>query len=171
MRPVLSSLSLVLMASSLLAAGCGGSDVDISKALQLTDVTTGWFDAGIIMDAEGQKNKLVPTIAFRIKNVHSEPIASVQLFAKFTEVGDPEAQEWGAPPYIRAIGPDGLAAGRSTEPIVLRSDRGHVGQQPRAQMLQNRNFKDARVELFVKYRANNWVKLGEQVIQRQLLTK
>jgi len=169
MRPVLSSLSLVLIASSLLASGCGGSDVDISKALQLTDVTTGWFDAGIIVDAEGQKNKLVPTISFRIKNVHNQPISSVQLFAKFLQLGDD--QEWGAGPYVKPIGPEGLAAGSSTEPIVLRSDRGYTGQQPRAQMLQNQKFVDARVELFVKYRANNWVKLGEQTIQRQLLTK
>jgi hypothetical protein len=168
MRPVLSSLSVVLLASSLVA-GCGGSDVDIAKALQLTDVTTGWFDAGIILDAEGQKNKLVPTISFRIRNAHSEPIKSVQLFAKFMQVGDD--QEWGSPPYVRVIGPDGLAAGSSTEPIVLRSDRGYTGQQPRAQMLQNSNFVDARVELFAKYRANNWVKLGEQTVQRQLLTK
>jgi len=170
MRPVYSSVSVVLLAAALVA-GCGGRDVDVSKALQVTDVTTGWFDDGIILDAEGQKNKLVPTISFRLKNTDSESISSVQLFAKFTEVGDPEAQEWGTPPYVRAIGPDGLAAGSSTKPIVLRSDRGHVGQQPRAQMLQNRNFKDARVELYAKYRANNWVKLGEQTIQRQLLTK
>lgn len=169
MRPALSFLSLGLMASSLLVTGCGGRDVDIAKALQLTEVTTGWFDAGLIMDAEGQKNKLVPTISFRLKNVDTAPITSVQLFAKFTQVGD--EQEWGSPPYVRAIGPDGLAAGSATEPIVLRSDRGYTGQQPRAQMLQNSNFVDARVELFAKHRANNWVKLGEQVIQRQLLTK
>ena len=171
MRPVLSRLSLAVLVSSLVAAGCGGGNVDVAKALQVTDVITGWFDAGIIMDAEGQKNKLVPTISFRLKNLHSEPIASVQLFAKFMQVGDPENQEWGTPPYIRAIGPDGLAPGSSTEPLVLRSDLGHVGLQPRAQMLQNRHFADARVELYVKYRANNWVKIGERTIERQLLTK
>jgi len=169
MRPVLSFLSLGLIASSLFTAGCGGGDVDISKALLLADVTTGWFDAGIIMDAEGQKNKLVPTISFRLKNVAAEPIASVQLFAKFMQVGDD--QEWGAPPYVKAIGPDGLASGQSTDPIVLRSDRGYTGQQPRAQMLQNSQFVDARVEVYAKYRANNWVKLGERTIERQLLTK
>jgi hypothetical protein len=169
MRPVLSCLSLGLIASSLLAAGCGGRDVDIAKALQLTEVTTGWFDAGIIMDAEGQKNKLVPTISFRLKNVESDSIASVQLFAKFMQQGDD--QEWGSPPYIKAIGPDGLSAGSSTDPIVLRSDRGYTGQQPRAQMLQNKQFVDARVELYAKYRANNWAKLGEYRIERQLLTK
>ena len=159
------------MASSLLAAGCGGSDVDISKALQLTDVTTGWFDAGSSWMPRARRTSWFPPSRSASRTSTANRSRASQLFAKFTEVGDPEAQEWGAPPYIRAIGPDGLAAGRSTEPIVLRSDRGHVGQQPRAQMLQNRNFKDARVELFVKYRANNWVKLGEQVIQRQLLTK
>jgi hypothetical protein len=169
MRPVISFLSLGLIASSLLAAGCGGREVDVAKALQVTEVTTGWFDAGIIHDAEGPKNKLVPTISFRLKNADAESISSVQLFAKFLQVGD--EQEWGSPPYIKAIGPDGLAAGSATEPIVLRSDRGYTGAQPRAQMLQNRNFVDARVEIYAKYRANNWVKLTDRTIQRQLLTQ
>ena len=170
MQVVLSRLSLgVLIAASLFVSGCGGRDVDVAKALQVTDVTTGWFDDGIILDAEGQKNKLVPTISFRLKNADTDSISSVQLFAKFLRVG--EIEEWGAPPYVRAIGPEGLAAGSNTEPIVLRSDRGYTGAQPRAQMLQNRSFVDVRVELYVKHRANNWVKLGDYVIARQLLTK
>jgi hypothetical protein len=82
-----------------------------------------------------------------------------------------ETEEWGTPPYVRAIGPDGLAPGQSTEPLVLRSNLGYTGLQPRAQMLRNREFVDARVELYAKYRANNWVKLGEYQVERQLLTQ
>ncbi len=72
---------------------------------------------------------------------------------------------------MRAIGPDGLAPGSATEPLVLRSNLGLHGLQPRGQMLRNREFVDARVELFAKYRSNNWVKLGDYQVKRQLLTQ
>jgi len=159
-------LSAVVMGLALAAAACGGGDVDIAQALQVTDVTSGWFDAGIV---EEGKNKLVPSISFRLTNAHQSEITSVQMFAKFLRVG--ETDEWGTPPYVRAIGPDGLQPGAATEPLVLRSNLGYTGLQPRAQMLRNREFIDARVELYAKYRSNNWVKLGEFQVERQLLTQ
>ncbi|MBP7569195.1 MAG: hypothetical protein KBA95_03935 [Acidobacteria bacterium] len=159
------SAALVL-ALALAAPGCGGGDVEIARDLQVTDVVSGWFDAGIVEDG---KNKLVPSVSLRLKNASASEIASVQMFAKFMRVG--ETEEWGTPPYVRAIGPDGLAPGQSTEPLVLRSNLGYTGLQPRAQMLRNREFVDARVELYAKYRANNWVKLGEYQVERQLLTQ
>ena len=74
----------------------------------MTDVSTGYFDAGIV---EGNKNKIVPTISVRLKNIGTEPLASVQMIAKFNRVG--ESEEWGSAPYVRAIGPDGLAPGQT----------------------------------------------------------
>lgn len=147
-------------------AGCTSRQVDIPKVLKVTDVTTGWFDAGIV---EGNKNKLVPSITLRLKNTDTEPIASVQLFARFSRLG--EEDEWGTPPYVRAIGPDGLAAGQSTPVMVLRSNLGYTGEQPRLDILKHASFVDARVEIFAKYMANNWVKLGEYRVARQLLTR
>lgn len=158
-----------LLAASIAAAalaGCSSRNVDVRKALQVTDVITGWFDAGIV---EGGKNKLVPSISLRLKNTDTQPIASVQLFARFSRLG--ETDEWGTPPYVRAIGADGLAAGQSTPPMVLRSNLGYTGEQPRLDMLQNRQFVDARVEIFAKYMSNNWVRLGDYKVARQLLTK
>ena len=147
-------------------AGCSGRSVDIAKVLQVTDATTGWFDAGIV---EGGKNKLVPTVSLRLKNTDTESIESVQLFARFSQIGDQE--EWGTPPYVRAIGPEGLPPGKSTPLMVLTSNLGYTGEQPRLQMFQHTQFKDARVQIFAKYRANNWVKIYEHDIARQLITR
>lgn len=157
---------LATLIGAVALAGCGSRNVDIQKALQVTDVVTGWFDAGIV---EGAKNKLVPSISLRLKNADTQPVASVQLFARFSRQG--ESDEWGTPPYVRAIGPDGLAPGQSTPAMVLRSNLGYTGEQPRLDMLQNGSFVDARVEIFAKYMANNWVKLGDYKVARQLLTR
>ena len=143
-------------------AGCRSREVE--KDLTITDIHTGWYDAGVV---NGQ-NKLVPSITLRLQNVSSEPISRVQINAVFRRVGEPE--EWDAH-FVRGIGPDGLAPGAKGEELVLRSERGYTGQQSRLQMLQNKEFVDARVEIFGKHGSRNCVKIGDYTIDRQLLTE
>jgi hypothetical protein len=145
-----------------LMVGCRSREVE--KDLALTDIHTGWYDAGVV---DG-KNKLVPSITLRLQNVSSEPIERVQINAVFRRVG--ESQEWDAH-FVRGIGPDGLAPGAKGGALVLRSDRGYTGQESRLQMLQNKEFVDARVEIFGKHGSRNWVKIGDYTIDRQLLTE
>ena len=71
----------------------------------------------------------------------------------------------------KAIGTDGIPPGGSTKPIVLRSNLGYTGIEPRAQMLKNRQFVDAHVQLFAKHGGKQWAKLGEWQIARELLTQ
>jgi hypothetical protein len=70
---------------------------------------------------------------------------------------------------VRAIGSNGLGAGQTGSALVLRSTLGYTGEQSRSQMLQNREFVDARVEIFGKHGRRNWVKMGEFPIERKLL--
>jgi hypothetical protein len=146
----------------LLLAGCRSREVE--KDLRITDVHTGWYDVGIV---DG-KNKLVPSIALRLKNISTEPISRVQINAVFRQVG--EDASWGAP-FVRGIGPEGLPPGATGELIVLRNDRGYTGTESRLQMLQNSQFVDARVQVFGKHGSRTWVKMGEYQIDRQLLTE
>jgi hypothetical protein len=152
-----------LVALSLSA--CTSRTIDLARVLQVTDVSTGYFDVGIV---EGTKNKIVPTISVRLKNNDTLPVSSVQMLAKFQVIGDP--QELGSA-FVRAIGPEGLAPGQTANPIVMKSELGYTGEQPRAMMFSHSDFKDVRVELFAKYQAQTWVKVGEYKIARQLLTR
>jgi hypothetical protein len=145
---------------------CTSRPVDLTKVLRVTGVSTGYFDAGIV---EGGKNKIVPTISVQLKNIGTEPVASVQMIARFNLVG--ETQEWGSAPYVRAIGPEGLAPGQTGNPVVMKCDRGYTGEQPRAELFHHSQFVDVRVELFAKYQAQTWVKMGEYKIARDLLTQ
>jgi hypothetical protein len=155
-------LVLALLAA-LVLTGCEAREVE--KDIQVTDVRTGWYDAGIV---EGDKNKLVPSITFKLHNVSEEEISRVQVNAVFRRVGEVEA--WGEH-FINAIDRTGLAAGATGEPIVLRSTLGYTGTQPRIEMLQNREFIDAKVEIYGKHGSRTWVKLAEYQIDRQLLTE
>ena len=156
----------LLFAASLclLAAGCGAS-VDAVKALEPVDVVTGWFDDGIV---EGGKNKLVPSVSMKFRNKSAAEVSSIQVNAIFKRVGENEM--WGE--YFGwAVTREGLAAGSETKPFVMRSALGYTGEQPRMQMLQNKQFVDAKVEIFLKQGSKVWAKLAEYPIQRQLLTQ
>jgi hypothetical protein len=157
------ALSGLVIALSLAVPACSGPSVDVTKVIQITDVSTGWYDAGIV---EGNKNKLVPTITLRLKNTGPDLKGSVQINAVFRRIGEDE--EWGSA-LIRAIDPNGLPAGASTNPIPLRSNLGYTGTEPRAQLLQNKLFVDARVKVFAKHGSTQWASLGEYKIDRQLL--
>jgi hypothetical protein len=153
--------SLILLL--VLTGGCTRS-VDITKALAITDVRTGWYDAGRI---NGQ-NKLVPSIALKLHNGDSGSVAGVQLNAIFHRVGEEDG--WGEH-YVQAVDRSGLASGADTAEIVMRSNLGYTGTQSRLQMLQNAQFVDARVDIFGKQGRGGWVKLGDYPIDRQLLTQ
>ena len=167
MAPLLSRtprLSLVVLLA-LVSASCGSS-ADAVASLEPVDVVTGWFDDGII---EGGKNKLVPSVSLKLRNKGSEPLRSVQINAIFKRVGEQEM--WGE--YfgwaVRRAQP--LQPGTTTGPLVMRSTLGYTGVQPRMQMLQNKEFVDARVEIFLKQGSKVLAKLAEFPIDRQLLTR
>ncbi|MBF8299850.1 MAG: hypothetical protein HW394_220 [Acidobacteria bacterium] len=155
-------LALPLLAALFLTA-CESREVD--KDLKIVAVHTGWYDTGA---RPGGVNKLVPSISLELQNVSDRGIASVQLNAVFKRVG--EEQAWGEH-FIRAIDTDGLAAGATTNGIVLRSSLGYTGSQARLGMLQNREFVDARVLVYGKHGSRTWVMMGEFPIDRQLLTQ
>lgn len=160
-RPWLSLL--VVLCSGLLAPSCGGPPVDLTEGLQLEVVSTGWFDAGIV---DG-KNKLVPALVIKLKNVSDQNLVSLQINAIFRRVT--ETQEWGTG-FITAAGSDGLRPGGTTAPLTIRSHLGYTGTEPRADMLNNSKFIDAKVDLFAKYGSTQWKKIGEHAISRELLT-
>jgi hypothetical protein len=137
---------------------------DITQILTVNDAKTGWYDAGI----ENGMNKLVPSVVFTLKNSGSQPITNVQVNAVIRRVG--ETEEWGGA-YVKVIGANGLAPGASTKPIVLRSNLGYTGIEPRVQMLKNKQFVDAQVQVFVKHGGEQWVKLHEWPVTRELLTQ
>ncbi len=143
-------------------AGCG-KPVDLQKALQIQELSSGWFDAGIV---DG-KAKLVPSVTFTVKNNSDQKLPVLQVNALFRRVTDKD--EWGSG-FVTAAGSEGLAAGSTTAPLTIKSPLGYTGtDQTRQEMLQNRYFVDAKVELFGKYGSAQWTRLGEYPIERKLI--
>lgn len=159
-----SCLASALSAGALLAAACGGPPVDLKKGLDVELVSSGWFDAGIV----NGKNKLVPTASIRLKNVSDQTLAVLQINALFRRIN--EQEEWGSA-FMTVAGPEGLAPGAATETLTIRSQLGYTGTESRAEMLENAQFTDAKVNLFAKYGSTQWTPIAEYPIERRLLTR
>jgi len=155
-------LGLLLGVGGLAVAGCG-APLDVQVALRLAQISSGWFDAG--PDSLG-RNKLVPSVSFRLENSTDDTIRYLQLNAVFRRQG--EEEDWGTA-YVRAFGTEGLDAGRSTQVFRLQSGRGYTGEQAWSEMLAHRDFVDVEMDLFVKHRGNQWVRLDSVSVDRRLL--
>jgi hypothetical protein len=161
MRASTKACLLCLLLSS---SGCGPT-VDLTKGLQIRDVQTGWFDAGIV----NGKAKLSPTISFKLRNMSDQRLTVLQINGLFRRVN--EKDEWGSG-YVQAAGSEGLAPGATTPTLTMTSPLGYTGtDQSRQQMLQNSHFVDAKVELSGKYGSTQWVRLGDFPITRVLIIK
>lgn len=156
-------LSRLVVLAALATAGCTPS-VDLRQGLELVDVRTGWYDAGII---DG-KNKLVPSVSFRLRNTSSEALPTLQVNALFRRVT--ETDEWGSA-YLKVSGSEGLPAGATSDLIVAHSQLGYTGTEPRLEMLKNAYFVDATVEIFAKYGSQQWTPLAQHPVTRELLPR
>src|SRR5437899_9368021 len=159
---VRASLWVVFLAA-VATVSCGPT-VDLTKGLQVVDVSTGWWDAGIV---NGQ-NKLVPSVTFKFKNVSDQKLDILQANVVFRRVT--EDKEWGSS-FVKITGTGGLSPGATSESQTVKSQLGYTGSEPRQQMLANAQFVDAKIQIFAKYENTQWQKVGEYSVPRTLITK
>ena len=143
-----------------LSCGACSKPVDLKQAVQVTDVSSGWFDAGI----QNGKNKLVPSVTFKLKKNADVNLTSISLNLTFIFI---DSQEHADDVYVQSVPFEGTA------PIVVRSKWGYTGDPPqtRVQMVQNSHFRDMEVQIFAKQSSSQWVELQRVKIARQLLTE
>lgn len=158
-------LPLALIAA-LFVTGCTSRDVQ--KDLQIVDVRSGYYDLGQLPD-NPDSIKIVPGITFRLKNVSAEAIGGVEIDAVFRAVNkDVVVDEH----YVKAIpSTQPLAAGATTDPIVLKSRFGFTGTETRPQMFKNTVFEDRRVTILGKHGRNNWASMGVFDIERASINR
>lgn len=146
------------------AAGCS-PEVDVPAALEVTQLSSGWFDAGL--DSLG-RNKIVPSVSFRLENETDVELGFLQINAVFRRQGETEG--WGTK-FVRVAGTEGIPAGEATEMLRLDSSRGYTGEQSQAEMLGHTDFVDVEMDLYIKHRAQQWALVDTVGVDRQLLVQ
>ena len=153
-------LALPMLVLWLIAApGC--AEVDLSKAITVTDVFSGWYDFGVV----NGENKLVPSFSFKLQNVSTEPLNGVQLLVSFWQQGADGEKDSKS---VTGIGSDSVPAGGSTEPILVRSDVGYTTPVARAELFNHSGFKDFIVKVFAK-KGGKFTPLGEFTVERRII--
>ena len=149
----------ILAACALLAAACTTA-VDLKQTVQVTEVSTGWYDAGVV---DG-KNKLVPSVTFKLRRPANVDLSTVSMNLVFKKDDGTEHDDV----FVQRVT---FKENGETDPITVRSQTGYTGEPPqsRAEMLKNSNFRDMEVELFAR-QSSQWVPLHKVGITRQLLT-
>jgi hypothetical protein len=150
-----------IAAVALLLAACT-QPVDLKASLQVTDLATGWFDDGIV---DG-KNKLVPSLTFRLRNTSSTELPYVSMNVVFKNLVTNETHE----EVFKQRLP---LTSNQTELITIRAQNGAVGEPPqsRLEMLQNSHFQDMEAVILVRQSASQWVELHRVRVERQLVTQ
>ena len=162
-----SGASLLLVALAASAASCNRS-VDIKQALEVVDVSSGWFDAGIV---EG-KNKIVPSVTFKLRKKPGADLSVIALNIAFRYVPAPGSnveEPWEDFFLQRAEFKDG----NETDPLTVRTEKGYTGDPPQSRLdiLKNSQFRDVRARIYAKYSSSQWVEIGAVDVQRQLLVR
>lgn len=153
-RGFAAGIGLLLLA----AAGACTEPVDLKSALDVTDVSAGWFDAGVV---NGQ-NKLVPSVTFRLRKKAEVDLSSVSLNLLFKRAGEDAAYD---EVFLQRVSPDG-------EPITVRAETGYTADPPqsRADMLQHSAFRDVTIQVFAKQTSAQWIELSRVTVPRRVLT-
>jgi hypothetical protein len=153
-------LSLVAVLAALMSA-CG-PPVDLKQSLQVTDVSSGYFDAGV----QAGKNKLVPSVTFKLKKGADVKLSSVSLNVGFLFAGTTDHAD---DVYVQSVPFEAT----ETKPITVRTQWGYTGDPPqsRAEMLKNSQFRDMEVQIFAKQSSSQWIELQRVPVTRQLLTQ
>jgi hypothetical protein len=156
-----SSLALVLVAACPLA-DCKSHDP--KQELDVDGVETYW-----VMDSQkGDTQYMSPAIRFRVRNKSPEPILSIQATATFRREG--EEENWGSAWEQVTPAKKPIPAGKDVV-VVLRSDGRYTSSGPADSMFAHPQFKDTRVEVFLRVGSSGWVKMAESPIERRVGSK
>lgn len=159
--------SLTIVAA--LAAACG-KEVNLTQALEATDVLTGWYDAGPSPCAGSNDpaplcSKLLPSLIFRLKNKSDQELNRIELQMQFWREGEDGPYDEA---LITGIGPEGLKAGASTDAIISRAPHGFTLAGARADLFSHSLFKDATIKVLAK-RFGEFYRIGEYKVDRRIL--
>jgi len=167
---ILASAAVVALLAPIWACS---APIDLKRALQVTDVTSGYFDAGIV----GGKNKIVPAISFRLKKSVSDSLRPLSVNVSFKQLpqagtavapGSPAENDWDEV-FIQNVPFEGDQSG----PLTFKAKNGYTGDPPqsRSDILKHRLFQDVRVHVFAKHSASQWAEIAAFDIPRQLLAQ
>ena len=153
----------VFVWAAAITAACGPT-IDLRTSLEITDVFSGYYDNGL-KPGTGESHVL-PTISFRLRNTGSHELTNVRMTIGFWWVNGAEIDTVD----ILAIGPAPLPSGATSDPILVRANRGWTLTPPQTppEIFNHSQYQDASAKLFAR-KSGRIVPVGEYRLERQIL--
>jgi hypothetical protein len=164
-----SSVALAVLLA--VAVSACSKPVDLKQALQVTNLSGGYYDAGIV---EG-RNKIVPSITFRIKKSTDDSLRPLSVNIVFKQLTKPGAAvppgQPGENDFDEVFKQSVSFTGNQTDLLTVHANAGYTGDPPqsRADLLKHSQFQDMRVHLFAKHSSSQWVEIAQFDLPRQIL--
>lgn len=127
----------------------------------MTDLEAYWA----VDNPSGDTRFIAPATRFHVTNKGAEPLRSVQATATFRRKG--EAETWGSDWQQVSASAKPLAPGQ-TVLVVLKSDARYSSPVEPEAMFTHQQFKDARVEVFLRVGSSPWTRFGEMDVERRI---
>ena len=144
-----------------LVAGLACARHDPLTELEVLDIETYW----IVDSPRDDQNFIAPAIRFRLRNIGSVQLSSVQARARFP--GTAEEEPWGSIQEQVSHWREPLPPGEDRLVTVRSVGRDQAAADPE-DMLRSPGFKDPKAEVFVRIGNSNWAKLAEATVERRI---
>ena len=151
-----------ILAAFVASSGCG-PEVDLAKSAQIVDVTSGYYDMGVV----NGKSKIVPQAIVHVKNAGDRSLPGFQISATFWAAGD-DAEK--SEKIVQHLVAKDLAPGATSDGILLRSEFGFTPEMSRSEAFNSSYFRDFTVKVFGKV-GGRIAKLGEFTVERKIVPK
>ena len=149
--------------AALLAALAGCKAPDPNAIVKVSDLETHW--AVDSADAGGTQY-IAPVVRFKVSNISGEQQGSVQVTATFRRKGE-ENLTWGSDFRQLATRSQPLVP-LQVLPVVLKSDARYYSTGVPESMFSHEDFRDAKVEVFVRVGSSSWTKVGALDVDRRI---
>lgn len=148
-------------AAALSASALACQSPDPQAVLEVSGLEAYWA----VDPASGDTRFIAPAARFHVKNKGPEPLRSVQATATFRRQGEKET--WGSDWQQVSASARPLAPGQ-TALVLLKSDARYSSPVEPEAMFAHQQFKDARVEVFLRVGSSPWTRFGETDVERRI---
>ncbi len=147
---------------ALLLAAC--TPPDPKAELELLGLETYWA----VDPAKGQEQYIAATVRFEVHNKGAKPQVSIEASAGFRRANDSGVfEEWGGDWKQVSSSRQPLRPGERRV-VVLKSDARYHSPGPAGSMFALAQFRDPKVELYLRLGSSSWVKFGEAAVERRI---
>jgi hypothetical protein len=141
---------------------CNGGNEEAVKALDIEEVVAYWT----VKEKRGDNNYINPVVRFKIRNNADVAVDYIQTMAVFRLKRSPD-NSWGNA-YEYSIAGDPVPPGELSRLVTLRCDSTFFSKDEPQKMLENEEWEQVIVEVFLRVGSSSWRSITKMEVPRRI---